>query len=72
MNVTPGPLFPAPWPLNWLGEDGRYIVTIPDPDDETIERMHAMFPEAELWLTTALNTLGLGITAAARGPSSHR
>lgn len=38
----------APWPLNWLGEEGHGLIIIPDfHSEEEIDRIKALFPEAQ-------------------------
>jgi hypothetical protein len=38
----------APWPLNWLGEEGHNFIMIPDfHSEEEIDRIKALFPEAK-------------------------
>ncbi len=37
----------APWPLNWLGEEGHSLVMVPDNyAKEEIDRIKVLFPEA--------------------------
>ena len=38
----------APWPLGWLGEEGRSLLFIPDfHSKQEIDRIKVIFPEAE-------------------------
>jgi hypothetical protein len=47
VNGGPKPCH-APWPLNWLGEEGHSFIMIPDfHSKEEIDRIKALFPEAE-------------------------
>lgn len=37
----------APWPLNWLGEKGYFVIGVPeDTPDGEVERLRSLFPEA--------------------------
>jgi hypothetical protein len=40
----------APWPLGWFGEQGMFMVTIPNSDPDTIKRAHDLFPEVSVWI----------------------
>jgi hypothetical protein len=47
----------APWPLNWFGEQGYWMISVPeDAPDEAITSIRQLFPEAEITRPASLRT----------------